>query len=141
MEARVTAYSQADRLREGMEKAAVQHGQEIRADLPGIRVVASARNWFAARSKGKGEVLFCTMGPIRVREVSNSGDGRPLPTTVTLEGLVVPSSGAYDLLNTLVRSNGDLQLIVDDATRVVPVITERPVMTEGQIDWVGTDMC
>lgn len=135
MEARVTAYSQADRLREGMEKAAVQHGQEIRADLPGIRVLAMARKWFSAKDPGKGEVLFCTMGPIRVREVTSPGDGRPLPTTVTLEGLVVPSSGAYDLLNTLVRSNGDLQLIVDEATRVVPAVRERQILPEGEFVW------
>jgi hypothetical protein len=118
-----------------MENAAVQHGQEIRADLPGIRVVASARKWFTARDKGKGEILFCTMGPIRVLEVASPGDGRPLPTAVTLEGLVVPSSGAYDLLNTLVRSNGDLQLIVDDATRVVPAVKERQIVTEGELVW------
>ena len=135
MEARVTAYSQAERLREGMEKAAVRHGQEIRADLPGIRVIAMARKWFTARDTGKGEVLFCTMGPIRVREVTSPGDGRPLPTTVTLEGLVVSGSGAYDLLNTLVRSNGDLQLIVDDATRVVPAVRERQIVTEGELAW------
>ena len=135
MEARVTAFSQADRLREGMEKAAVQHGQEIRADLPGIRVIAMARKWFSAKDTGKGEVLFCTMGPIRVREVTSPGDGRPLPTTVTLEGLVVPSSGAYDLLNTLVRSNGDLQLIVDDATRVLPAVSERRIVPEGEFVW------
>jgi hypothetical protein len=135
MEARVTASSQADRLREGMEKAAVQHGQELRADLPGIRVVASAPHWDTGGDKGKGEVLFCTMGPIRVREVTSPGDGRPLPTTVTLEGLVVPGSGAYDLLNTLVRSNGDLQLIVDDATRVVPVVRERQIVTDDELVW------
>ena len=135
MEARVTASSQTDRLREGMEKAAVQHGQEIRADLPGIRVVASAPKGFTAGDKAKGEVFFCAMGPIRVREVTSLGDGRPLPTTVTLEGLVVPSSGAYDLLNTLVRSNGDLQLIVDDATRVVRVVRERQIVTEEELVW------
>jgi hypothetical protein len=118
-----------------MEKAEVRHGQEIRADLPGVRVVAIARNWFTGRDKGKGEVFFCTMGPIRVLKVEIPGDGRPLPTTVTLEGLVVPSSGAYDLLNTLVRSNGDLQLIVDDATRVVPVVRERQIVTEGELVW------
>jgi len=135
MEARVTASSQVDRLREGMEKAAVQHGQEIRADLPGIRVVASARKWFTPGDKGKGDVFFCAMGPIRVLEVTSRGDGRPLPSTVTLEGLVVPGSGSYDLLNTLVRSNGDLQLIVDDATRVVPSVRERQIVTEEELVW------
>jgi hypothetical protein len=125
MEARVTAHSQADRLRERMTQAKVQHGQEIRADVPGIRVLAMAREWFTARHRGKGEVFFCTMGPIRVREVTVPGDGSPLPSDVVIDGLEVASGGSYDLLNVLVQSNGDLRLIVDDATRVVPVIRER----------------
>jgi hypothetical protein len=135
MEARVTSYSQVDRLREGMEKAEVRHGQEIRADLPGVRVVAMARNWFTGRDKGKGEVFFCTMGPIRVLKVETPGDGRPLPTRVSIEGLEVPGSGTYDLLNTLVRSNGDLRLVVDDATRVVPSVRERQIVTGGELVW------
>jgi len=125
MEARVTTHSQADRLRERMAQAKVQHGQEIRADLPGIGVTAMARDWFTARHKDKGEVFFCTMGPIRVRKVTIPSDGGPLPTNAIVEGLEVASGGTYDLLNVLVRSNGDLRLIVDDATRVVPVIRER----------------
>jgi hypothetical protein len=124
MEARVTAHSQAYRLRERMAQAKVQHGQEIRADVPGIRVMAMAREWFTARHRGKGEVFFCTMGPIRVREVTAPGDGSPLPFDVVIDGLEVASGGSYDLLNVLVQSNGDLRLIVDDATRVVPVIRE-----------------
>jgi hypothetical protein len=108
-----------------MAQAKVEHGQEIRADLPGIGVTAMARDWFTARHKGKGEVYFCTMGPIRVRKVTVPGDGGPLPTDAIVEGLEVASVGTYDLLNVLVQSNGDLRLIVDDATRVVPVIRER----------------
>ncbi len=125
MEARVTAHSQAYRLRERMAQAEVQHGQEIRADLPGVGVMAMARDWFTARHKGKGELFFCTMGPIRVRKVAIPGDGGPLPTNVVVEGLEVASGGTYDLLNVLVQSNGDLRLIVDDATRVVPMVRGR----------------
>ena len=121
MEARVTASSQAYRLRERMAQTEVTHGQEIRADLPGIGVTAMARDWFPARDKGKGEVFFCTMGPIQLRKVTIPGDGRPLPTNVVVEGLGVPGSGTYDVLDALVQSNGDLRVIVDDATRVVPV--------------------
>jgi hypothetical protein len=124
MEARVTAHSQADRLRERMAQAKVQHGQEIRADVPGIRVMAMAREWFTARHRGKGEVFFCTIGPIRVREVTVPGDGSPLPADVVIDGLEVARGGSYDLLNVLVQSNGNLRLIVDDATRVIPVIRE-----------------
>ncbi|HWM96989.1 MAG TPA: hypothetical protein VNO54_08025 [Streptosporangiaceae bacterium] len=107
-----------------MAQAEVQHGQEIRADLPGIGVLAMARDWFTARHKGKGEIFFCTMGPIRVREVTVPGDGGPLPTDVVVEGMEVAFDGSYDLLNVLVQSNGDLRLIVADATRVVPVSRE-----------------
>jgi hypothetical protein len=113
MEAGVTLQSQSFRLRERMEEANISHGQEIRADLPNIRVLALAGG-------GEGQALFCTMGPIRVREILNWGDDRPLPTDVTLEGLQVLSSGTYDVLNALVSSNGNLRLVVDGQTRVVP---------------------
>ncbi len=113
MEARVTMHSQSFRLREKMEEANISHGQEIRADLPNIRVLALAGG-------GEGQVLFCTMGSIRVRETLNRGDDGPLPTDVTLEGLGVSSSGTYDILNAQVSSNGNLRLVVDDKTRVVP---------------------
>ena len=125
MEARVTAHSQASRLRERMAQAEVQHGQEIRADLPGIGVTTMARDWFTAGHIGKGQVFFCTMGPIQVRKVTIPGDGRPLPTGVVVEGLEVAREGTYDFLNVLVQSNGDLRLIVDDATRVVPATRRR----------------
>src|SRR5216683_6056678 len=86
MEARVTAQSQGLKLRERMEEAKIQHGQEVRVDLPRIAVTAMAGGT-------AGEVFFCRLGAIRVREVRNPGNDRPLPTTVRLEGLTVPHSG------------------------------------------------
>jgi hypothetical protein len=112
MEAGITLQSQSFRLRERMQEVSISHGQEIRADLPNIRVVALAGG-------GQGQALFCTMGPIRVRETLNQGDGGPLPTDVTLEGLRVASPGTYDILNALVSSNGNLRLVVDEQARVV----------------------
>jgi hypothetical protein len=135
MEAHVTAYSQAHRLRERMEQAEVRHGQEIRADLPGIRVTAVSRNWFTGRSNGNAQVFFCTMGPIRVREVKAAGDGAPLPSNAIVQGLEVPAEGTYDLIDALVQSNGDLRLIVDSATRVVPVGWQKE-MTRGDLTYV-----
>jgi hypothetical protein len=119
MEPRVMAYSQTYRLRERMTEAAIGHGQEVRADLPGIRVTAEIADWRSAPDPKVGAIFFCTMGSIRVREVLASGDGRPLPSEVVLEGLVVPEPGTYDILNALVHSNGALQVRVDSATQVV----------------------
>jgi hypothetical protein len=121
MEARVTSYSQSERLRERMSQAEVRHGQEIRADLPGIRVEAMGRNWFSGRPSRNGVVFFCTMGPITVRETTTAGDGGPLPSKVILEGLEIPAEGTYDLKDVLVQSNGDLRVIIDGASRVEPV--------------------
>jgi len=119
MEAHVSTYSQAYRLRERMQRAEVEHGQEIRADLPGIKVSAAASAWLGARPGSKGEVFFCNMGAIRVRRVAIAGDGRPLPDEAIVQGLNVVGDGTYDLLNALVRSNGNLHVIVDEVTQVV----------------------
>jgi hypothetical protein len=119
MEARVTANSQAYRLKERMEQAEVRHGQEIRADLPGIRVRASGGAWLSARQGDKGDVFFCTMGSIRLRRIAIEGDEKALPHDARVQGLNVPAEGTYDLINALVRSNGDLRIIVDEVTEVV----------------------
>jgi hypothetical protein len=113
------AHSQTERLRERMVEAAIGHGQEVRADLPGIRVSASIADWRSAPDPNVGAIFFCTMGSIRIREVLAPGDERPLPTEVILEGLVVPEPGTYDILNAVVHSNGALRVQVDSATRVV----------------------
>ena len=130
METRVTAESQAFQLRERMQEARIQHGQEVRADLPGIAVMAMAGDT-------EGHVFFCRLGAIRVKEVLNPGDDRPLPATVSLEGLTVPNSGRYDLLNALVCSNGDIRLVVDANTQVVPAIqeVEAPVASRYPFGW------
>jgi hypothetical protein len=119
MEPRVMAHSQSHRLRERMAEAAIVHGQEVRADLPGIRVTAEMADWRSAPNSNVGTIFFCTMGSIRIHEVLAPGDGRPLPSEVILEGLVVPEPGTYDILNVLVHSNGALRVRADSATRVV----------------------
>jgi hypothetical protein len=129
MEAHVTDQSQSFRLRERFREANVQHGQQVRADLPHIRVAVSPAppRWLgrlpgrATVPPGDGEVYFCNVGKIRVREVLEIGDGQPLPTEVIVDGLDVPKSGTYDVLNALVNSNGNIRLSVDEKTRVVPV--------------------
>jgi hypothetical protein len=119
MEPRVMAHSQSYRLRERMAEAAIGHGQEVRADLPGIRVTAEFADWRQAPERNAGVIFFCTMGSIRVREILAEGDGNPLPKEVVLEGLVVPEPGTYDILNAVVHSNGTLRVRADAATKVV----------------------
>jgi len=101
-----------------MEEAEVFHGQEVRADLSNVRVTALA-------GRGEGQVLFCNIGPIRVREVLQWGDDCPLPTNVMLQGLEVPIAGTYDVFNARVSSNGDIELVVDDKTWLVPAVKQH----------------
>jgi hypothetical protein len=119
MEPRVMAHSQTYRLRERMAEAAIGHGQEVRADLTGIRVSAQIADWRSAPDPKVGVIFFCTMGSIKVREVLAPGDGKTLPSEVVLEGLEVPEPGTYDIVNAVVHSNGALRVKVDSATRVV----------------------
>jgi hypothetical protein len=106
-----------------MNQAEIRHGQEVRADLTGIRVTATATGWRAGQvtepSSDIGAIFFCTMGEIRIREVLNQGDNDPLPNEVVLDGLTVPGPGTYDILNALVHSNGSLLVRVDPATQIV----------------------
>jgi hypothetical protein len=120
MEPRVFAHSQSYRLRERMSDAQIKHGQEIRADLTGIRVTAAVDGWRASANSDIGAIFFCTMGPIRIREVLTEGDTEPLPREVTLDGLAVPGPGTYDILNAIVHSNGSLLVRADSRTEIVP---------------------
>ena len=120
MEPRVFAHSQSHRLRERMSEAEIRHGQEVRADLPGIRVSPAATSWRAGSNPNIGVIFFCTMGKIRIREVLAEGDNNPLPDEVVLDGLSVPGPGTYDILNAIVHSNGSLLVRIDPDTRIVP---------------------
>src|SRR6266581_1830742 len=119
MEARITAQSQSFKLRERLEEAKVSHGQEIRADLPNVRVAVLA-------ATGEAQLMFCNMGSIRVRELVQPGDQGPLATDVTLQGLAVPVPGSYDLLNARLSVNGSRHVAVDQDTQVVS--RPRPVL-------------
>jgi hypothetical protein len=112
MEARITAQSQSFKLRERLEEAKVSHGQEVRADLPNVRVAVLA-------ATGEAQLMFCNMGSIRVREWVQPGDSGPLASEVTLQGLAVPIPGTYDLVNARVCVNGSIQVVVDRETQVL----------------------
>jgi hypothetical protein len=102
-----------------MTEADIRHGQEVRADLTGIRVTAAAESWRIPADANVGAIFFCTMGPIRIREVMTEGDTDPLPREVILDGLTVPEPGTYDILNAIVHSNGSLLVRVDENTTIL----------------------
>src|SRR5258708_39187692 len=113
MEARITAQSPSSKPRERLEEAKVSHGQEVRADLPNVRVAVLG-------ATGEAQLMFGNMGSIRVRDLVQPGDKGPLATEVTLQGLAVPFPGTYDLVNARVSVNGSIHVMVDRDTRVVP---------------------
>ena len=115
MEARVTAQSQSFRLVERLAEARVHHGQEVRADLAGVRVLAFADG-------SPAQIRFCEMGPIRIRETLVAGDDRPLPADVVVEGMNVGVAGMYDVLNARLSSNGVIRLIIDEQTSLHGVV-------------------
>ena len=114
MEARITAQSQSFKLRERLQEAKVSHGQELRADLPNVRVGVLA-------ATGEAQLMFCNMGMIEVRELLQPGDYGPLATEVSLQGLAVPAPGTYDLVNARISVNGSIHVAVDSQTQVVPI--------------------
>jgi hypothetical protein len=124
MEAHVTDRSQGYRLEQRAREAKVRHGEEVRADIPNVRVAPahafSGRFGWPRRAETGGEIFFCEIGPLHIREIVVEGDDAPLPSTVVVEGLGVPAPGRYDLVNVLVRTNGDLRLIIDAKTRLEP---------------------
>ena len=130
MEAHVTPQSQSFRLRQRAEEAQIRHGQEVRADVPNVRVTASNNalaGWLRRKAAPAGavdELFFCNVGPIRIKEVIAHGDDQPLPTEVMVDGFEVTEPGYYDLLNVLIRSNGDIRLVVDESTNVKPAARE-----------------
>ncbi len=96
---------------------------------------------------GEAQILFCHLGPIRVREIVNQGGSVALPTTVTVERLNVPTSRTFDVSNALVTPNGNIQIMIDDQTRVEPkreLAEEEYVRAiEGALDRLAaiTDRC
>src|SRR5262245_533620 len=119
MEARVEAQSQSYRLVQRMQEANIHHGQEVRVDLPNVRVVALAEPNMA-------QVRFCEMGPLRIRQLISAGDERPLQAEVLVEGLRVHASGGSDVLNALVSSNGVIRLVVDEQSTIREVVGQPP---------------
>ena len=122
MNVRVTPQSQPERLRERVADARIAHGDEVRADVDNVRVAVGVEASFGAlwRSprRKQADIYFCNVGPIRIRQRLSEGDHAPLPVAVDIQGLNVEGVGYYDLRNALIRSNGRIEIVVDEETTV-----------------------
>lgn len=112
MSPEVANVSQTERLRSAMAASRITHGQEVRADIERVEV--------STKSYARPLVYFCRVADVRVRETVQAGDGKPLPADVEVVGLEVDGEGLYDIHNALIRSNGRIQVVLDDASRAVP---------------------
>jgi hypothetical protein len=110
MEAHVTAASQSYKVREYVEKAEIRHGQTARVDIPNVRVAVTADR--------PGEIYFCNMRPIRVKQILSPGDQGGIPTKVALDKLEFPSGGTYDIIDVLISTNGEIRISADRQTRI-----------------------
>ena len=108
----VAPTSQSERLRSAMTAKSITHEQAVRADFDHVEV--------SARGGVRELVYFCTMSPLVVRETIQAGDGAPLPLEVVVQGLNVEREGLYDVRNALIRSNGRIELVIDEKTTVTP---------------------
>jgi len=113
----VSASSQSEVLMNRMTKENITHGQTVRADILNVRVgepIAPA--WFATH---KAPVFFCNIGSLKVREHKKAGDGGQLPDRVVMKGLIVETSGFFNVENALITSNGAITVTVDEKARAV----------------------
>ena len=108
----VAPVSQTERLKAAMTTSAITHGQTVRADIERVEV--------SARAYPKELVFFCGVREVKIRETLEPGDGGPLPGEVSVTGLSVDGEGVYDIRNALIRSNGRIEVAIDDESEVVP---------------------
>ncbi len=109
----ITGFSQPGQLRAHMQHAGLRHGDTVRANLTTVNVVGMPN------ADRRVELRFCPMDSMMVTAVIEQGDGKDLPTEVTVGGLRFRSPGVYDLENAIISSNGTLQLRGDGATRII----------------------
>lgn len=114
LQARVTESSQQYRVRQELQAAGIQHGEDVAADI-----VVRVGNPHAA-TPAMATVYFCDMGPITPTAITGQPDGQPLPANVTLTGLTVPGPG-YWRVPFQINLNGSIHLTADPFGQVVEV--------------------
>lgn len=128
LEAQVGKQSQSHKLKERLQEAGITHGETARVDLSGIRVGSADRG---GRKKVKEpQVYFCRVGPVRVVERLEDGDGGPLPEEAELADVSFPRRGVHHLESVVVHTNGRMKLEADEKTEIRKV--EGPLARLGR---------
>lgn len=124
----VTPTSQVEKLKLRMSEKGVTHAEELRADIPGVRIGegvyaenVAAFQQLHAKAPEVAPIFFCNIAELNIRKILKKGDGGAVPDQAVVRGLNVETSGRFDLINAKIYSNGAINVVVDEETTVVPV--------------------
>ncbi|MDE3059186.1 MAG: hypothetical protein KGJ59_14660 [Bacteroidota bacterium] len=124
----VTPTSQVEKLKLHMSEKGVTHAEEIRADIPGVRIGegvyaegVTALQKIAGKAPESAPIFFCNIAELNIRKILKKGDGGAIPDQAVIRGLNVETAGRFDLINARIFSNGSINVIVDEETAVVPM--------------------
>lgn len=109
MEAHVGKKSQSHMLRRRLQEAGFTHGESARVTLSGVAL---------EDHKEDPQVYFCEVGPVKVVEQLEEGDGKPLPDEAVLSDLSFSSNGLHQLENVIIRTNGRMMVEADAKTKI-----------------------
>jgi len=95
-----------------MRTEEVKHDEKVLADIDCVRITSL--------SAVVGEITFCPVLSIKVKEIVEQGDGKEIVShePVVKGGLLAPKQdGTYRLKNVLLKSNGVLSIEATPATK------------------------
>jgi hypothetical protein len=105
-----TSSAQPHVLREKMKEKELTHGETVKASISPVRLESAS---------GRMALYFCPMQTLDIVETISPGDGGEIPSSVVVEGLVLPpeyKSGLYTIKNVKLSSNGTIQVIATAET-------------------------
>jgi hypothetical protein len=118
----ISCYSQAHVLRYRMEEQNMTHGQNVIANLYGVRLESYPDGKF---------MYFCPTQEITILEKIEDGDGGRIPEELTIHGpkgegtpFEIPvhvTSGLYEVRNVRLYSNGTIQVHATSDTEFAPL--------------------
>ncbi|MBI2428889.1 MAG: hypothetical protein HYV29_08865 [Ignavibacteriales bacterium] len=126
----VTPTSQVEKLKIRMGEKGISHAGELRVDIPGVKVGdttyperVTVFSKIAGTAQREFPVFFCNISELNIRKILKDGDGGVLPDEAVVHGLRVENPGRFNLVNARIFSNGAINIVVDEETTIVPLIS------------------